>query len=107
LELSSLRRAESHVLAMVDTILEVLHRLTGNSAPLPPQEAQVVPFDSGERLLAEDTDDLLGHESPVRGVRIMVTIPGEAAHDYTQGTSPSSGFTPDLMRMSGPRPSGD
>ena len=51
LELSSLRRAESHVLAMVDTILEVLHRLTGNSAPLPPQEAQVITFDSGEWLL--------------------------------------------------------
>jgi pyruvate kinase len=83
LGLSSLGRAESHVLATVDTVLEVLHRLTGNSWHPPPQEATVVDFVSGARLLAEHTDGLLGTARPRRGVRIMVTMPGGAADDYT------------------------
>ena len=83
LGLSSLGRAESHVLASVDTVLEVLHRLTRASWQPSPQEAPVVDFASGERLLLEHTDGLLGPASPGRGVRIMVTMPGEAADDYS------------------------
>ncbi|MDF2458831.1 MAG: pyruvate kinase [Nitrospira sp.] len=79
--LSSLGRAESHVLATVDAVLEVLHRLAGNTWQKEPQESGL-DFSSGERLLAEHTDALLGAATPGRGVRIMVTMPSEAADDH-------------------------
>jgi pyruvate kinase len=83
LGLSSLGRAESHVLATVDAILQVLHSLTGHSQqPLAP-EAEIIDFTYGQRLLAEHTEALLGSATPERGVRIMVTMPSEAADDYT------------------------
>ena len=53
LGLSSLGRAESHVLATVDAVLEVLHRLTGDSWQRPSPEATVIDFTGGERLLTE------------------------------------------------------
>ena len=83
LGLSSLGRAESHVLATVDSVLEVLHRLTGASWQAPPQEAPVIDFAGGEQLLAKHTECLFGRATPGRGVRIMVTMPSEAADDYT------------------------
>ena len=82
LGLSSLGRAESHVLATVDSVLEVLQRLMGSSERPPMQEATVVDFAKGERLLAEHTERLLGPAPIGRGVRIMVTMPGEAAENY-------------------------
>ena len=82
LGLSSLGRAESHVLATVDAVLEILHRLAGSSWQAPSRETAVVDFANGERLLAEHTEGLLGLATPGRGVRIMVTMPGEAAGDY-------------------------
>jgi pyruvate kinase len=83
LGLSSLGRAESHVLATVDAVLEVLHRLTGCSWKTPSQEAPVIDFASGEQLLAKHTEGLFGRSTPGRNVRIMVTMPSEAADDYT------------------------
>jgi pyruvate kinase len=83
LGLSSLGRAESHVLATVDTVLEVLGRLTGDSGRPPSEEATVVDIAHGEQLLAEHADGLLGATGSGRGVRIMVTMPSEAADDYT------------------------
>ncbi|MEX2491550.1 MAG: pyruvate kinase [Nitrospirales bacterium] len=81
--LSSLGRAESHVLATVDAVLDVLHRLMGVTVPSPSPDATVVDFAHGQQLLAEHTEGLLGPATPGRGVRIMVTMPGEAADDYT------------------------
>lgn len=83
LGLSSLGRAESHVLATVDAVLEVLHRLRGCSWQVGAQEAAVVDFLHGDQLLSEHTEGLLGQATPERGVRIMVTMPAEAANDYT------------------------
>ena len=80
LGLSSLGRAESHVLANVDTVLDVLRRLArraGNDAP----EEGAVDFAEGQRLLAEHTNALLGPATPGRTVRIMVTMPTEAVTD--------------------------
>lgn len=79
--LSSLGRAESHVLATVDAVLEVVHRLAGHSRQEERQEEEL-DFSTGQRLLAEHTDALLGAATPGRGVRIMVTMPSEAADDY-------------------------
>ncbi len=83
LGLSSLGRAESHVLATVDAVLDVLHRLLQRSWRPSPQEAAVIDFVKGQRLLTEHTEALVGQATPGRGVRIMVTMPSEAAHDPT------------------------
>ncbi|TAH35828.1 MAG: pyruvate kinase [Planctomycetota bacterium] len=80
LGLSSLGRAESHVLATVDAVLDVLHRLA-RLPPQPPSQETPVDFAKGERLLAEHTEALLGRATHGRVVRIMVTMPSEAAHD--------------------------
>jgi pyruvate kinase len=82
LGLSSLGRAESHVLATVDTVMDVVKRLAKpRTRTLPPQAD--LDFQMGQRLLVEHTDALLGPASPGRSVRIMVTMPSEAADDYT------------------------
>lgn len=83
LGLSSLGHAESHVLATFDSVLEVLKRLMGCRGRLPLQDAPVVDFAKGERLLVEHTEHLLGPAPTGRGVRIMVTMPSQAADDYT------------------------
>ena len=79
--LSSLGRAESHVLATIDAVLGVLHRLVHRAWQPPSQQAAVVDFVNGQRLLAEHTHTLLG-SVPAGAVRIMVTMPSEAADDY-------------------------
>ena len=83
LGLSSLGRAESHALAAVDAVLEVLHRLAGRPWQPTSPEAGIVDFTNGQRLLTEHTDALLGGATAGRGVRIMVTMPSEAGDDYT------------------------
>lgn len=55
LGLSSLGRTESHVLATVDAVLDVLHRLTGSPRQTPSPETSAVDFGTGERRLAEHT----------------------------------------------------
>jgi pyruvate kinase len=81
LGLSSLGRAESHVLANIDAVLDVLHRLAQRPAE-GSRDPTIVDFVEGQRLLAEHTEALLGPASPGRAVRIMVTMPTEAADDY-------------------------
>ncbi len=90
LGLSSLGRAESHVLATVDAVLAVLHRLLQRSWQPPSQEAAVIDFAEGQRLLAEHTEALVGPATPGRGVRIMVTMPSEAADDPTPRSPPAA-----------------
>jgi pyruvate kinase len=82
LGLSSLGRAESHVLATVDAVLRVLHHLVQRTWKPASEEISVFDFAHGERLLAEHTDALLGPATTGRNVRIMVTMPSEAADDY-------------------------
>jgi pyruvate kinase len=83
LGLSSLGRAESHVLASVDAVLAVLHSLA--RLPQPPRSLapDVVDFPRGQQLLAEHTQALVGPPNPARSVRIMVTMPSQAVDDYT------------------------
>ena len=79
LGLSSLGLIEGHTLANLNAVLDVLERLTGESsgpAPKPP-----VDFRTGQLLLRDHSRSLLGPESPTRSVRIMVTMPSEAATD--------------------------
>jgi pyruvate kinase len=81
LGLSSLGRAESHVLATVDAVLRALHRLAGYPWQQSLPESGVT-FTTGQKLLAEHTGALLGPATPGRAVRIMVTMPSEAGTDY-------------------------
>jgi pyruvate kinase len=80
LGLSSLGRSEPHVLANVDSVLRTLHRLSGTPWPHGPT---VPPFTEGSDLLASHAAALLGPPGAGRGVRILVTLPSEAAEDYT------------------------
>ncbi|MDP1926881.1 MAG: pyruvate kinase [Thiobacillus sp.] len=82
LGLSSLGQAESHVLATVDEVLSVLHRLLQRTAHPASSESAIIDFSHGERLLTEHTNALLGEPAKGRKVRIMVTMPSEAADDY-------------------------
>jgi pyruvate kinase len=76
---SSLGRAESHVLATVDAILKILHQFTGQFWQVPAQDTPSLSFAHGEELLAQHAAELLGPVGCGRNVRIMVTMPSEAA----------------------------
>jgi len=81
LGVSSLGRAESHVMANLDKVVGILHRLTG-------QPWQDLSLDepagsvTGARLLQNHADSLLGPAVASRSVRIMVTLGTEAATDF-------------------------
>lgn len=81
LGLSSLGRAESHVLSTVEAILAVLHRLACPGKNTQLNREAPVDFPSGKALLKHHTEALLGPRPARRSVRIMVTMPGEAADD--------------------------
>ncbi len=79
--LSSLGRSESHVLYNLDAVLSGLDRLRGRPPVRRPAPAVPDP-ERGRRILARNARRLLGPTRPGRGVRIMVTMPAEAATDY-------------------------
>jgi pyruvate kinase len=82
LGLSSLGRTESHVLAGLDAVREILGRLGSvPSKPLPVQ-TPAIGLTAGRALLRAHTQALLGPAPAKHGVRIMVTMPSEAADDY-------------------------
>jgi len=77
---SSLGRAESHVMANIDKVLGILHRLAGRPwAALSQHEP--AGMHRGRALLEVHTEALFGAPPEARTVRIMVTLPSEAAHD--------------------------
>jgi pyruvate kinase len=80
--LSSLGRVEANVLGAVDAVLHVLHRLAGNKQFKPELEEEAGLQPSGWELLERNTDELLGDAPADRNVRIMVTMPSEAATDF-------------------------
>ena len=79
--LSSLGRAESHVLANIDKVLGLLHRVAGRPwTPLSGEEPAGIR--TAAKLLEEHACALLGMTPERRSVRIMVTLGSEAASDY-------------------------
>ena len=80
LGLSSLGRAEPHVLANINAVLHVLTHMAGGH-PSEERFAQV-DYASAAALLNARAEALLGREPEKRSVRIMVTLSTEAAHDY-------------------------
>jgi pyruvate kinase len=80
LGVSSLGRAESAVLANLDKVLHILHRLDGRVwTPLEPDEP--LGMMDASAVLAQRAKDLFGPSPAGRQTRIMVTLPTEAAHD--------------------------
>ena len=77
--LSSLGRSESHVLANLDAVLAILGHLGASPTGSPPPDAPALTFDEGKKLLEAHTEALLGPRPAGRAVRIMVTMPTEAA----------------------------
>jgi pyruvate kinase len=84
LGLSSLGRSEGHVMATLDSVLSLLQQLAGQSlAPLTSRsDRSSVSFAEGKELLYAHTVALFGKNSSPRNVRIMVTVPTQAADDY-------------------------
>jgi len=82
LGLSSLGRTEPHVISALYAVMNALHRLAGsheNSEGLPHGAPDI---GAGAVLLDNNTQALLGPAPRGRSVRIMVTMPSEAATDY-------------------------
>jgi pyruvate kinase len=80
--LSSLGRCEARVLPTLDAVIEALAALSGEqggeAATAPDPDA----FFEGHTLLRRQTEAVLGPTPPNRAVRIMVTLPSEAAADF-------------------------
>lgn len=82
LGLSSLGRSEAYVMRSLEKVLTVVQRLQGIPPTGSPTSRSRPDFATGRRLLKTHTADLLGPPHPNRGVRIMVTMPAEAADRY-------------------------
>lgn len=83
LGLSSLGRAEAHVLATVDAVLTALAGLAGVALDLQPCDA--VGFAEGAELLHANAEGLLGPPAPGRATRIMVTLPTRGGRRHRPG----------------------
>lgn len=79
---SSLGRSEAHVLASLSAVREILRRAQGNAPTTSTELLPPVDFATGAEVLAHHTESLLGGRGPGSAVRIMVTMPSEAATDY-------------------------
>lgn len=82
LGLSSLGRNEPHVMGGLDAVLKMLNQVVapGQPASEPPNGAPGI--GEGATLLEKNAEILLGPSPSGRHVRIMVTMPSEAATDY-------------------------
>ena len=81
LALSSLGRLESHVIATLDALLALLHKLAGKAWSGRAIEETFDEYDAGSILLEKHTVASLGEAPANRNVRIMVTMPSAAADD--------------------------
>jgi pyruvate kinase len=77
LGLSSLGVIEPHAIASLNQVVAILEQLTGKEFGTAPETP--VDFRTGPLLLKDHTSALLGPEPRDRYVRIMVTMPSEAA----------------------------
>ena len=82
LGLSSLGRIEAHVTAGLESVLLALSRIADKPLPAVATRSRPTFFREGDELLARHTDALLGPARTDRQVRIVVTLPTEAAWSY-------------------------
>ena len=78
---SSLGRSESCTLAAIDAVIAILERLAGKRRTHDSASTQLA-FKKGTATLARNAHRLLGPLPQGRAVRIMVTLPSEAADSY-------------------------
>lgn len=81
LGLSSLGRAESRVLASLDSVSAALAAMAGVSPPASAQMPSQRQFFRGDRRLAANTEALFGPSAHGRAGRILVTLGTDAADD--------------------------
>jgi pyruvate kinase len=81
LALSSLGRLESHVVATLDALMALLYKLADKKWHGRAIEETFAEFDSGSALLKKHAVESLGEAPENRNVRIMVTMPSDAAND--------------------------
>lgn len=80
--LSSLGRIESRVLPNLDAVIATLGAICHQNPALLPQRPPLEAFMAGDRLLKQHTEEVFGKSTNKRQVRIMVTLPTEAADNY-------------------------
>ncbi len=80
--LSSLDSIEPHVFASLKSVLHVLSRALGISTDIN-SDCLFPDFRESAGILENNTQKVLGGSHHQRITRIMVTMPTEAAHDYT------------------------
>ncbi|MDO8895851.1 pyruvate kinase [Nitrosomonas sp.] len=78
--LSSLGRMESHVFANLNAIIDLLSCALGKNSA---DKISPLPEAAGAAQLESNTNQLFGKPPSHRRVRIMVTMPGEVADDYS------------------------
>lgn len=77
--LSTLTGTESHILQTVEKLLLLLKKLVGKEVIDLPLKSTAISAQDGRNLLHQHTEALLGREPAFRRVRILVTMPREAA----------------------------
>ncbi|ERT05331.1 pyruvate kinase, barrel domain protein [Lyngbya aestuarii BL J] len=82
LGLSSLGRCEGRVMENLDATIAALGTICQADLEKLPKPPSTRTFFRGERLLDRQTQELLGKSSSERRVRIMVTLPSDAAENY-------------------------
>jgi pyruvate kinase len=80
--LSSLGRIEGRVLPNLDAAIATLGAICQVNSDTLPSRPSLEQFFAGDRLLQEHTDELFGKPRHQRRVRIMVTLPTQAANNY-------------------------
>lgn len=80
--LSSLGRIEARVLPNLDAALATLGAVCHQDPNLLPHRPRLEAFFEGDRLLRQHTEEVFGKLPDHRRVRIMVTLPTEAADNY-------------------------
>lgn len=80
--LSSLGRLEARVIPSLDAVITTLGAICAADTTTLPSRPSIESFLDGDRLLHEQTEAVLGQTLTDRRVRIMVTLPTEAASHY-------------------------
>ncbi len=80
--LSSLGRLEGRVMPNLDAVIATLNSICKRSAANLPSRPSIQEFLEGDRFLQQNTEAIFGESRPDRRVRIMVTLPTEAATHF-------------------------
>lgn len=80
--ISSLGRSEGHVMSNLDKVLRLLYRITHRQGVSQGEIEDTLTLDTASDTLRSRTCELLGARPSRRSVRVMVTLPTEAAADY-------------------------